>query len=56
VCEKIFTQASHMKEHMTIHTGEKPHSCNMCQKAFAQASTIYEGTHVHPHGREATHL
>uniref|UniRef100_S4RW15 Zinc finger and BTB domain containing 2b n=1 Tax=Petromyzon marinus TaxID=7757 RepID=S4RW15_PETMA len=37
VCGRRFTQKSHCKEHMYIHTG-KPYSCGICNKTFSRAT------------------
>lgn len=34
ICDKVFPWPSSLSEHMTVHTGEKPHSCPKCNLKF----------------------
>ena len=34
LCERSFDKISNMKQHVLLHTGEKPFSCEQCGKEF----------------------
>jgi len=34
VCGKQVKQLAHLKSHMLMHTGERPHKCQYCEKAY----------------------
>jgi len=44
---KAFSQIAHLTGHMTVHTGDKPYVCQICQKAFCQSGDL--NTHMRIH-------
>ena len=36
----MFSQSITLIDHKRVHTGEKPNSCNICQKLFTQKSGL----------------
>lgn len=42
-----FNQLSTLKDHILLHTGEKPYVCNMCGKAFTVSAALRRHIYYH---------
>ena len=47
ICERAFHSPAHLKQHIRIHTGEKPYLCQICYKQFSQSSSLTVHMRLH---------
>ena len=47
VCEKSFTQKSHVASHMVIHTGAKKMNCELCDRTFIRKHDLKQHMFTH---------
>jgi len=51
VCEMLFARIWHLRRHIKLHYGYKPHACPVCPKTFARAEHLRKHMHRHASGR-----
>uniref|UniRef100_A0A3Q4GX72 C2H2-type domain-containing protein n=1 Tax=Neolamprologus brichardi TaxID=32507 RepID=A0A3Q4GX72_NEOBR len=51
ICRKLLANSGSLRNHMKLHTGEKPHICQHCGKCFSQKGNV-RGCHLRIHNGE----
>ena len=46
-CDQTFSQASSLKSHIKVHTGEKFHPCKQCDKTFSNSGSLNSHIKIH---------
>nr|XP_013189672.1 unnamed protein product [Amyelois transitella] len=36
ICQRVFNRTNHLKDHMKIHTDDRPYECSFCHRRFIQ--------------------
>jgi len=47
ICKNRFRQLTTLRNHLKIHTDERPYKCKHCDKAFRQVSTLTNHVKIH---------
>ncbi|KAK2919837.1 zinc finger protein 408 [Channa argus] len=47
VCDKLLANSGSLRNHMKLHTGEKPHICQHCGKCFSQKGNLESHLRIH---------
>ncbi|XP_078029389.1 zinc finger protein 408 isoform X2 [Epinephelus lanceolatus] len=47
ICPKLLANSGSLRNHMKLHTGEKPHICQHCGKCFSQKGNLESHLRIH---------
>ncbi|RZF42478.1 hypothetical protein LSTR_LSTR004397 [Laodelphax striatellus] len=47
ICQKHFSQGSHLQQHIRTHTGERPYICDLCAGTFTRMSDLKRHMRTH---------
>lgn len=47
ICTKKFSSKFHLKQHMVVHSAERPHLCPLCPNNFSQLRHLYSHLEIH---------
>ena len=50
ICGKGFMSTQALKDHVNVHTGEKPYDCNLCSAKFSNKANMYAHVRINHKG------
>ena len=51
-CKKMFCTNDSLKQHLRVHTKERPYKCKICNKGFTQASAVKVHLRIHSEDKQ----